>query len=81
MKSTSTLKRYASLTFVLATLFLGACASYVPTNRVLLAQGDTTIDVLVDGAGPAVVLLPSSQRDSLDYDEVAHLIAVKGFKV
>jgi len=81
MKSTSTLKHYASLMFVTATLFLGACASYVPTNHVLLAQGDTTIDVVVDGAGPAVVLLPSSQRDSLDYDEVARLIAAKGFKV
>ncbi|MEN9587872.1 MAG: hypothetical protein RIT15_1447 [Pseudomonadota bacterium] len=81
MKPTSTLKHYALLTFVLATLFLGACASYVPTNRVLLAQGDVQIDVLVDGAGPAVVLLPSSQRDSLDYDEVAHLMAAKGFKV
>ncbi len=81
MKSTGILKHYASLAFVTATLFLGACASYAPTNRVLLVDGNTTIDVLVDGAGPAVVLLPSSQRDSLDYDEVAHLIAAKGFKV
>lgn len=39
------------------------------------------IDVIVDGNGPAVVLLPSSQRDSEDYDEVAALIATKGFTV
>ena len=39
------------------------------------------IDVVVDGRGPAVVLLPSSMRDSLDYDEVAELIALRGFKV
>lgn len=42
---------------------------------------EIAIDVIVDGVGPTVVLLPSSLRDSLDYDKVAELIAAKGFKV
>ena len=45
------------------------------------AAGDTVIDVIVDGAGPAIVMLPSSQRDSEDFDDIAQLIAAQGFQV
>lgn len=50
-------------------------------RRELLIAGPVRIDVLVDGAGPAIVLLPSSQRDSLDLDDVAGRIAAAGFSV
>ena len=68
----------------LAGMILSAGCATSPSiarRRELLTAGDVQIDVLIDGTGPAVVLLPSSQRDSLDYDEVAHLIALRGFKV
>jgi len=53
-----------------------------PTSgRELLQDGGVAIDVLVDGTGPAVVLLPSSQRDSLDFDKVARQIARAGYRV
>jgi len=51
------------------------------TQRELLAGGGCPIDVLVDGAGPALVLLPSSQRDSLDFDRLANALAAHRFKV
>jgi len=50
-------------------------------RRELLIDGDLRIDVLIDGSGPALVLLPSSQRDSLDFDAVAERLAGAGFKV
>lgn len=67
-------------------LSLPACTSLAPLRdparqRVLLTEGPVRIDVIVEGRGPAVVLLPSSQRDSEDFDDVAARIAVAGFKV
>ncbi|MEN9671384.1 MAG: hypothetical protein RL018_1661, partial [Pseudomonadota bacterium] len=64
-----------------ATNFFCAAPPVLTQSRELLQAGDAHIDVLVDGVGPSLVLLPSSLRDSLDYDEVAKLIAAKGFKV
>jgi len=37
--------------------------------------------VVIDGNGPAVVLLPSLARDSDDYDELAEGLAADGFRV
>jgi pimeloyl-ACP methyl ester carboxylesterase len=39
------------------------------------------IEVFAEGAGPLVVMLPSSSRDSEDFDEVAAGIAAAGFRV
>jgi pimeloyl-ACP methyl ester carboxylesterase len=50
-------------------------------SHVLLAHDGAQIDVIVDGEGDAVVLLPSSQRGSDDLDAVAERIAAAGHKV
>ena len=50
-------------------------------SRELVACGEATIDVISEGAGPLVVLLPSRGRDSEDYDEVAAGIARAGYRV
>jgi pimeloyl-ACP methyl ester carboxylesterase len=42
---------------------------------------DVQIETVVDGEGPAIVLLPSLARDSDDYDEVAEGLAHAGFRV
>jgi pimeloyl-ACP methyl ester carboxylesterase len=47
----------------------------------LVHYNDVQIDVVIDGSGPAVVLLPSLARDSDDYDEVAEGLAAAGFRV
>lgn len=50
-------------------------------RREQVVDGPLCIDVLIDGEGPAIVMLPSSQRDSLDFDDVAGRIAAAGFMV
>src|SRR4029079_18863791 len=47
----------------------------------LVQYGDVQIEVVSEGHGPAVVLLPSLARDSDDYDEVAEGLAAAGFRV
>ncbi|MFC9551918.1 alpha/beta fold hydrolase [Rhodococcus sp. NPDC056960] len=39
------------------------------------------IEVVVEGSGPTVILLPSLGRESYDYDEVADGLAQNGFRV
>jgi pimeloyl-ACP methyl ester carboxylesterase len=50
-------------------------------TRELVRYADVQIDVVTEGAGPVIILLPSRGRDSEDYDEVAHGIAAEGFRV
>jgi pimeloyl-ACP methyl ester carboxylesterase len=53
-------------------------------TRELLHDGPVQVDVLVDGVdgeGPTLVLLPSSLRDSLDFDDVAGRLAAAGLRV
>jgi pimeloyl-ACP methyl ester carboxylesterase len=50
-------------------------------TRVQISHDRVSIDTIVDGDGPAVVLLPSLARDSEDYDEVAAGLARNGFRV
>ena len=56
-------------------------ASGAERTRELVRAGDVQIDVTVDGSGPAIVLLPSSQRDSDDFDGLADDLAEAGFRV
>ena len=67
-------------------LLLTGCMGVSPAgttarHRVLLADGPARIDVIAEGRGPAVVLLPSSQRDSEDFDDLAQRLAAAGFTV
>ena len=50
-------------------------------TRDLVTRGAVTIEVIAEGQGPLIVLLPSSSRDSEDMDEVAAMIAAAGFRV
>src|SRR5262249_53571606 len=47
----------------------------------LIRYDNIQIEVVVEGVGPAVVLLPSLARDSDDYDEVAEGLTAAGFRV
>jgi pimeloyl-ACP methyl ester carboxylesterase len=59
----------------------GAAPARSDRTRELVACGDARIEVIAEGAGPLVVLLPSRGRDSEDYDEVAAGMAKAGFRV
>lgn len=64
-------------------MLLGGCASSTYPQRVrqLVTDGHVQIDVIVEGNGPTIVLLPSSQRDSEDFDDLASRLASQGFRV
>lgn len=57
----------------------------VQRRRELIAVEGGVIDVLIDAPGndqgPCLVLLPSSQRDSLDFDALAQQLALRGLRV
>ena len=54
-------------------------------RRFSVAYNDVSIDTILDepdsGAGTALVLLPSSSRDSEDFDAIAEMFAAEGFRV
>src|SRR5438309_752733 len=50
-------------------------------TRSLVTYDNVSIDLLAEGRGPLIVLLPSRGRDSEDYDEVAAGLAKEGFRV
>lgn len=62
-------------------LMLAAGAAQAARTHVLVPHDGAQVEVIVDGEGDAVVLLPSSQRGSEDFDAVAERIAQAGHKV
>src|SRR5690242_17485142 len=64
-------------------LLLGGMAAATAMERrtEIVHYNDIQIEVLFEGNGPAIVLLPSLARDSDDYDEVAEGLAAAGFRV
>ena len=53
----------------------------IDRHVVMVDAGDVTIEVVVEGSGPAIVMLPSRGRDSFDYDDVAAGVASLGYRV
>jgi pimeloyl-ACP methyl ester carboxylesterase len=51
------------------------------TGRIAVARGDVSIEVLIDGDGPPVVLLPSLGRGAADFDAIAAQLAAADFLV
>jgi pimeloyl-ACP methyl ester carboxylesterase len=60
---------------------LGAVMAQAERVRQIVASDDARIEVIAEGSGPLVVLLPSRGRDSEDFDAVAAGIAAAGFRV
>jgi pimeloyl-ACP methyl ester carboxylesterase len=50
------------------------------TRKIVLA-GEARIDVIAEGEGPLLILLPSSSRDSEDFDAIAASFAAAGLRV
>jgi pimeloyl-ACP methyl ester carboxylesterase len=71
-----------SLAFVLGLLALALHdASAQDVSRTIVIRGDTRIEVLSQGAGPLIVLLPSLGRGAEDFDEIAVALATAHFRV
>src|SRR5712692_10649694 len=62
-------------------LMIGTASAQSDRTRDFVSNGDVRIEVISEGAGPLVVLLPSRGRDSEDFDAVAAGIARAGFHV
>src|SRR5512140_1467835 len=65
---------------VLAVLFAGLVFSQSRT-RDLVRRDNVTIEVIAEGRGPLIVMLPSLGRDSEEFDRAAQRIAAAGFRV
>lgn len=65
----------------LCLVMLSAPAAQAERVRQIVAHDDVRIDVIAEGSGPPVVLLPGRGRDSLDFDDLAAGIAKAGFRV
>lgn len=64
-----------------AALCLWPAAVHAERTRVLVRYAGIVIETIVEGQGPAVVLLPSLARDSEDYDAVADVLVGNGLRV
>ncbi len=61
-------------------LFSAAAARAQPVSEIV-AYDDVRIEVIAEGTGPLVILLPSRGRAAEDFDVVAGGIAKRGFRV
>ncbi|MCY1268135.1 hypothetical protein D9M68_70950 [compost metagenome] len=50
-------------------------------ERKLIPTHEGQVELLVEGTGPRIVLLPSLARGATDFDEIAPIIAAAGFRV
>jgi len=66
---------------VLASFAVTASAQIDARRRYTLRNGNVTIEVISEGRGPLIVLLPSLGRDSEEFDPIAEQIAKAGFRV
>ncbi len=62
-------------------LMIGTASAQSDRKRDIVADGEVRIEVIAEGAGLLVVLLPSRGRDSEDFDAVAAGIAKAGYRV
>jgi pimeloyl-ACP methyl ester carboxylesterase len=62
-------------------ILLGAAAARAERRSEIVAYDDVRIEVIAEGSGPLVVLLPSRGRAAEDFDVVAAGIAKAGFRV
>jgi pimeloyl-ACP methyl ester carboxylesterase len=61
---------------------LGGIASAEGTrSREIVRYDNVEIDLIAEGRGPLVVMLPSRGRDSEDFDDVASRLAAAGYRV
>src|SRR6476659_813544 len=69
------------LALIMGAIVMTGIATAQERTRSPATYGEVTIDLIVEGRGPLIVLLPSRGRDSEDYDEVAAGLAKEGFRV
>ncbi|MFM0515885.1 alpha/beta hydrolase [Caballeronia jiangsuensis] len=69
----------AIILFVSASAFAAAGGAKITDD--VVKHGNVQIEVLSQGKGPTVVILPSLGRSARDYDQVAQYLVADGFRV
>lgn len=78
------MKKLLVLTTLLAAAFAADAAPCLASDTAIhriVDAGDAKIDVLENGSGPSIVLLPSTGRGQEDFDHLAAALAKSGFHV
>ena len=73
--------RRSLVSFIALCAGLRAQSLEVAQTRELVHSKDATIEVIVEGRGPLILVLPSLGRDSEEFDPVAERLASAGFRV
>ncbi len=69
------------MNFLIAALLLAAPIAVAERTREVIHDDNGTIDLIAEGRGPLIVLLPSLGRDSEEFDPVAEQLAAGGLRV
>jgi pimeloyl-ACP methyl ester carboxylesterase len=76
------LTRHIACLFAATLVWSGqAQAGSAEVDHTLVKSGAVQIDVMRQGSGPLIVILPSLGRSGRDYDAVAAMLAADGFRV
>src|SRR5690348_13610141 len=70
-----------AMRFLPGLLLLTASTAMAERTREVIRRDNVTVDVIEEGRGPLLVLLPSLGRDSEEFDPVAEHLAAAGFRV
>jgi len=81
LSSTIATKFLLAVLLLIASLFMTSAAFAASRTRQIIRYDGVAIDVIIEGQGPPILLLPSLARDSEDYDAVAEGLAGAGFRV
>ncbi len=68
---------------IISLMAAGAVLGQTPRTRTreVVRRDNVTIEVIAEGRGPLIVLLPSLGRDSEEFDPVAEQLAAAGYRV
>lgn len=70
---------FAAATLIGTAAFAAPAAA--PVERKIVSHGNVRIEVLAQGKGPIIVMLPSLGRSGRDFDVVSEQLATDGFRV
>ena len=74
-------RRYIAAAFVAASMMIVAVSARAEPELEIAFYDDVRIEVLAEGRGPLIVMLPSRGRGAEDFDSVAGELVKAGFRV
>jgi pimeloyl-ACP methyl ester carboxylesterase len=74
-------RRYIAAAFVAASMMIASAPAPAEPEWRLAFYDDVRIEVLSEGSGPLIVMLPSRGRGAEDFDDVAGELVKAGFRV